>query len=417
MAFFEMSLRAVGRHPLETSALLSRAVDMYAEAQHTSSEEEGITASASSHKPPSKISLLEMHSFRYHGSATSHIRSTTKFSVLRSYTEPPRRNCSRKLASTFLTLVYLTQAITTAVLVIRRTRINRASWLLDGLPIIDNEPSTKQSFAQYGEIYNGVVLFADAQAFRMSLLGILVATTYLALQITDMRWKYIVQNEIWTVTDFEGDFLFRTFSGITLVFNLELAIDLAVILLRDGGLPESSHMMSIFTRSFTRSFAGGIVGGVICKVIDMLCMSVSWTSRSRFKVLRLFESLVSSWTVLFLVDVVYALSTPFRIYLSGFDCNRQFPALNSFVTDRPNGSSITGSSKRQARLRYGIYLMFYFGPGIALYIYHLVNFARIMHSQSEVTIPAVTSRSGCIYTTQLYPWMWKDPKAEILWAF
>lgn len=67
---------------------------------------------------------------------------------------------------------YLTQAVATIVLVTRRNKTDNQSWRIStSLPVIvSSKFSSDRAFMQY----DGIVLFIDFHAFRMSVLGVSV---------------------------------------------------------------------------------------------------------------------------------------------------------------------------------------------------------------------------------------------------
>ena len=382
-------LRFRHRKASERAAILfSRAIGMYAEALHER-DEFSSQINNSQVRPPAKISLLELDHFRYHGRSTSgnvFVPIVTDFPLHSVVNSPGRTNYLGRLTRVCLTLAYLVQAVLTFYLVLHRLLLVRYTRESKGLPlIIRNETMVLTNI--------GMITFADAQAFQLSALGVLVAFIYIALQVLDLHWNYDDNDQIWTFDRLEVDNWANSIAGMGSAWMTDLLYGAwvgAVTIAKTNINPNSLELwVSILSVGFC-------IGSVSVTIRwDQTYHRPAWLAR-----------LLPGW----LIDVTRTLLLlPPAFWFLSFEYKRQFPVLNMFVVGEPNGSATTEFSKRRAKLDHAIYLFVYFAPGIALFIYHIIDLAQTLSRQSGISIPAVTAQSGCVYTTQLYPWMWKDP--------
>lgn len=388
--------RKLPRKPL---IVFSEAVDMHVEARIEGS---GSGLGRALARPPFKIPFQELQYFKYQGTSTSgaaFVPTRTNFSSHLNTTWAVRKNHIGLATTTCLTLAYLAQALITIYLVSRRANFDQSIWQTMGLPVIPG-----QRWPPFGRMpLNAMTTFADTQAFGVAILGTVIALPYLLLQIFDIRWDYINNDSlIWTYERDDRFNVTRSMIGMFGVIMSELQIGATI------GPTASWKLLVRILEPFAKVFGSTKPESLIAYIPATACLA--WAAGSFLR--KWLNKRPSKW----LRALAHILTVP-ACYLRSFDYSLQFPIICAFVSDKPNGSHTMRSATRRAELKYKLYLFVYFAPGVALYTYNISSLARNLVQQTRRSIPAVTAQSGCIYTTQLYPWMWKDPLADQLWAF
>ncbi|KAF9693276.1 hypothetical protein EKO04_008743 [Ascochyta lentis] len=384
------------REPL---LVFSEALDMHAEASPSLDEGTRTRAGSSVPYPPLKPSLQELKHFRCRDPGTAGIPTRVGFSLQSKAVWPVRRNRIGLVATICLTLVYLVQALVTIYLTCRRANFDQTDWQTTGLPVV---PGSR--WLPFGNLpYNAMITFADTQGFRLSILGITIAVPYLLLRVFDIQWEYANNdNLVWT---YDCDDRFATSRAVVGMFGALLAnvkIGLSV------GPTTNLDLLARSVEPLAKMFGIAEPAMLISHTPTIAC--VAWALGFFLQKWLLRKRLWWSGAV------AKTLLLP-HYYLSTFDYGQQFPVLHFFMTRHVNGNRDAKHRQRQAELRCTLYLIVYFVSGLVLFIYHIIGLALTLVQPVGKSIPAVVAQSGCIYTTQLYPWMWKDALADRLWAF
>ncbi|KAH7117698.1 hypothetical protein B0J11DRAFT_583095 [Dendryphion nanum] len=373
--------------------VFSKAIGMYAHADVDAcnalddDESAGIlpSASPSTFGPPISfphyLPLAEVHRF---------ICGPTNQVELRLVRKPvTRRKYLTRAISIFLTMAYIVQAATTIVLVFRRTRIQPKVFFSVGIPIA----LPKSSKTDYLHIPRGSLTLADTQSARVSILGLIMATIFIILQCTNIQWHYKYPRSHW---EYNCDFaLPRVFIGGATSFVID--------------------QLLVSYQGFDSAF--GMYYHLMVVMADRMGLAL-------FSVVMVCQIPVNSFLIVWLNRKEFLLRSGFCNFFcyltsfSSYDFSNQtatiYHHLGWFMTSSKVRALILPSSQRWLIAYLGVLWAFQIG----FQAIRIRFFAQTLTGNGDFngTLPA-TSSLGCIYEEKVYPWMWKDPLADAMWAF
>jgi hypothetical protein len=390
-----------------------RAIGMYAEAQI---DEQYELSAGSSGSIPQAIPLAEASCYGFPDIFQPQRPGFLQW-LRRGVSQREPGKSLRCTGTVFLACVYLVQAVITAHLVFRRAGQDVSIFEASGIPLVTDTRGRWEKGSYSGESTSMAPMLTplDSQAYQLSILGIVMGFSYISLQLLPIRWTYAdADNLRWTYngskllasltrsavglgTSWLFDFVFRAYSGFQRRFYAATGhssgttnIRFLATLLQPAVEPAEEFFLL-----FSVLLIALLIALAMLEVFLRLDLHRSrWSSRI-WRATRFVSQLILRLLLSF-----------FRT----FDFDRQFPSLQHF------GDDSYGVTEGSLVNRW-IYIGMYFAFSLFILIPQTRSLIETLAAKQRTLISPVATQSGCVYTSEVYAWTWKDPLADRLWAF
>lgn len=287
-----------------------------------------------------------------------------------------------RIINIFLTLIYIVQATATIILVFRRSTLDKRIPLVEPFTSMDTHPLVTITPFEY-------------QAILLCAYGVLISIVYILLQIFPVQWTHLDNGREWNYIPCS-----RKNSGCRMALGY-ITLFTALFIFLDA-LSISKDQLAFH---FSASIEPGSLWYVFLAIMGSAAVKTEWPRLEAFlkREMKIPEK-----------DRMVGPKGFAASFFCAFDYARQDPTeFYLFHTHGSWGISDT------AVIRF-IYL--YIGK-IIIMSFGLVNFITnfshngSMFEKAEMLSTSTVSASGCVFETKLVAWMWKDPLADLLWAF
>ncbi|KAJ4295149.1 hypothetical protein N0V90_007159 [Kalmusia sp. IMI 367209] len=319
---------------------------------------------------------------------------------------------TKRLLSIILIIVYLIQATTTLVLEIRRSQFTTKKWLANGSPVKIFGDYTiywwrPQTGFREGFAKAPAVTPADSSTAKLAIYGILTAVFYLCVELAGASWEYTTSaHEAWRfAVDSPATKTQRCCIGICTSYLADYALHRYLGTLsmyrRTWALFQEVLKLSTSTTRDPVVFVVGVLGVLMFANSKAFGYAVRrWgrlRSRAYLAVHLLPQALLDSF------DFAYQDPSEFVFLERGFDSAALEPAEQEAVVE----------GAWHLRLRYYLYVGAWAVPII---VFGVLSLYEDLYTSRPIMEKFVLE-GGCVQRADLDAWKWKDPLADMLWAF
>lgn len=309
-----------------------------------------------------------------------------------------------RAVSILLSLAYIGQALTTIVMVIRRAGFRSEDVKAEGVPIV-TPIATVTHFVTPGT----ALILADTQAFRLSVFGITIAASLVILVFLNIRYEFIWGASFWHGIRYPEYPISSDYKAKRAFFGFVISVLVDVALWRLGHFDTAyGHLYFLLYFTFKGHFPYAVVVLIISILLIVFTLVIRRSNSFQFQAFKR-----SCWPLprnvrYILIYVVWFSFDYYRHIVSLVYFQRRGFRPIAFKDIRIHGKDI--------EIKAG-WLIFLFVSQLIFQVWPMVAFVRILRQggQYHGTLPA-TSTAGCVYKTEVYPWMWKDPLADKVWA-